>query len=91
MLAYVDGTDPGRDGVGAMGITAGSVALSASDVSSIAADVAAVSVAVSLSPIGAAISVGISTAANLIDNDVEAYATSARIGTTTGDLSYNFV
>ncbi|MCB1998993.1 MAG: LEPR-XLL domain-containing protein, partial [Rhodoferax sp.] len=89
--ATIDGSDPGKNGPGPMGIEAGSVTLRADDLSSIDADVAAVSVAVSFALGGGAIAVGISTASNTIDNVVEAYATTARIGTTTGDLTITAV
>jgi hypothetical protein len=84
--AYINGTDPGKNGVGARGVFADNVTLDARDDSSVDATVGAVSVAVGLGFCGLAVSIGISDASNSINNDVQAYATAARIGAT-GDLT----
>src|SRR5258706_8071060 len=76
--AYIDGTDPGSDGVGSLGILANSVLVSADDTNtSIHATVGTAAVGVGVGAVGAAISVGISLAHNQIDNDIAAYIANA--------------
>ena len=56
--AYIDGTDPGSDGLGTMGVIADSISLTAGDASTIDATVGTASVAVGVGLVGVAISVG---------------------------------
>ena len=91
--AYINGTDPGSDGIGTVGILADSIALTASDTSGIDAVVGTASVAfgVGLGALGA--SVAVSLAHNQVDNSVAAYITNASVNGQTvetrsgGDIS----
>ena len=69
---------------GATGISAGSLTLDAQDTSTIATNVSASSMSATAG-LGAAVSVGVSEAVNIIDNTTEASITSANVTTTTGD------
>ena len=82
VLAYVDTTR-------GIGVHAGdSVLIRTTDTSTISATANAVSYAIAVG-IGGAVSVSVSDARNTVTNDVEAYATLAKIGTDTGDLTIN--
>ena len=78
--AYIDTT---RNG----GIDAFDVTITAQDTSTITATARAVSFSVSVGVVSGSVAISISLAQNTIQSDVEAYATSASIATTSGDLT----
>ena len=75
--AYIDGTDPGSDGLGTLGILANTISLTASDSSTIDATVGTASVGAGFGLVGAAVSVGVSLATNEVNNHVSAYIANA--------------
>ncbi len=69
------------------GIDAFDVTIEATDTSHIDATATAVSFSVSVGVVSGSVAISVSLAQNTIQTDVEAYATSASIATTTGDLT----
>src|SRR5262249_33873085 len=71
--AYIDGTDPGSDSLGAMGIKAGSISVKATDDSTINANTGSTAISAVISLGGGGISLAVALAKNEIANEVEAY------------------
>lgn len=77
VMAYLDGTDPGGDGLGTMGVIANTISLTARDTSAIDATVGTASVGAGFGLVGAAVSVGVSLATNEVNNQVSAFIANA--------------
>src|SRR5205823_2581378 len=76
--SFVDGTDPGKDGTGPIGVSANSISIHATDGSTIHATTASAALALSDSILGGvAVSIGVALAKNDIANDVEAFVMDA--------------
>ncbi len=80
--AFIDGTDPGEDGTGAMGINAASVALKADDDSEITAFTGSAALAGSVGLVSGSVSISLALARNEIANEVDAYVRDADVTAT---------
>ena len=83
--AYIDGTDPGSDGLGTMGISAGSISLLADDFSTITATTGSAALAGTVGAVGASVSISLALAYNEIANEVDAYVLDAAVTATGTD------